>query len=136
MPAERPYLPDAETLDRVRTIALALPEVSERLSHGVPCFYVRGRRALCYFHDNHHDGRVALWCPAPHGVQAELVSNDPARFFMPTPSASGVFSDWIGIFLDTSGDDVVDWTEISRIVTDAYRLVAPRLLVVQLPPTS
>jgi hypothetical protein len=41
-------------LDRVRKIALALPEVNERLSHGEPCFFVRDKRPLCYFHDNHN----------------------------------------------------------------------------------
>ncbi len=39
-------------LDRVRAIALALPEVTERLSHGAPCFFVRDRRPICYFHDD------------------------------------------------------------------------------------
>lgn len=133
MPNERQTVPHTELLDRVRTIALALPEVGERLSHGVPCFYVRGRRALCYFHDNHrNDGRVTLWCPAAPSVQAELVSNDPHRFFAPTPSSSGVFSDWIGVFLDTTGQDEVDWVEIRLIIADAYCLVAPRSLAAQL----
>ena len=40
-------------LDRVRRIALALPDVIERTSHGEPCFFVRNRRPLCYFHDDH-----------------------------------------------------------------------------------
>src|SRR5437762_5041987 len=54
------------TLDRVRRIALALPGVNERMSHGEPCFFVRDKRPLCYFHDNHNgDGRIALWCPVP-----------------------------------------------------------------------
>ena len=48
-------------LDRVRKIALALPEVNERLSHGEPCFFVRDKRSLCYFDDNHNgDGARAI----------------------------------------------------------------------------
>lgn len=47
-------------LDRPREIGLALPEVSERISHGAPCFLVRERRPVCYYHDHHHgDERVS-----------------------------------------------------------------------------
>lgn len=120
-------------LDRVRKIALALPEVNERLSHGEPCFFVRDKRPVCYFHDDHHgDGRVSLWCPSPLGVQEELVSTEPVRFFKPPMSASGVFSGWLGVFLDTSGENKVDWGEIAAILEDAYRNVAPKGLIAQL----
>jgi hypothetical protein len=33
-------------LGRVRELCLALPETSERLSHGAPTFFVRGKRAF------------------------------------------------------------------------------------------
>jgi hypothetical protein len=120
-------------LDEVRRIALALPGVTERVSHGEPCFFVQDRRPLCYFHDDHRgDGRISLWCPAPPGVPDELASSEPRRFFRPTPSASGVFASWIGVYLDTGGDDRVDWTEIAGIVEDAFRAVAPRPLIAEL----
>ena len=119
-------------LDRVRAIALGLPEVTERLSHGATCFFVRDKRPLCYFHDHHNDDRVSLWCSAPPGMQAALVADEPTRFFKPPTSASGTFSDWLGVFLDTTGDDIVDWDEIAAIVEDAYRLVAPRSLIAEL----
>lgn len=119
-------------LDAVRTIALALPGVSERISHGEPCFFV-GRRPLCYFHDNHRgDGRISLWCPAPPGVPDELTASEPSRFFRPTPSASGVFATWLGVYLDTDGDDRVDWNEIAGIIEDAFRTVASRALIAEL----
>ena len=105
---------DVRELDRVRKIALALPEVNERLSHGEPCFFVRDKRPLCYFHDHHNDdGRISLWCPAPPGVQEEMVSAEPIRFFAPPTSASGFFSGWLGVYLDTSGTHKVDWKEVS-----------------------
>jgi hypothetical protein len=120
-------------LDRVRKIALALPEVNERLSHGEPCFFVRDKRPLCYFHDNHNgDGRISLWCPAPPGVQDELVAAEPNRFFKPPMSATGVFSGWLGTFLDTSGSNKIDWAEIAAIVEDAYRMIAPSKLIAEL----
>ena len=63
-----------DALEHVRQIALALPHVTERLSAGAPCFYVRDRKPICRFHDSEFadDGRVSLWCPAPPGVGLNL----------------------------------------------------------------
>ena len=120
-------------LDQIRKIALALPEVHERVSHGAICFFVQDKRPLCYFHDNHRgDGRVSLWCPAPPGVQEELVVGEPERFYKPPTSARGTFSDWVGVFLDTAGANRVDWREIAAIIKDAYRMVAPKQLIADL----
>jgi hypothetical protein len=123
-------------LDRVRKIALRFPEVNERVSHGEPCFFVRDRRPLCYFHDDHNgDGRISLWCPAPPGVQEELVGAEPSRFFAPPTSASGVFAGWLGVYLDT-GANRVNWREIAEILEESYRYIAPRQLVAELDNRS
>jgi hypothetical protein len=122
----------ASELDRVREIALSLPGVTERLSHGATCFFVRGGRPLCYFHDHHNDDHVSLWCPAPPGVPAALVGSEPERFFKPQPSAKGTFSDWLGVFLDTSGSAAVDWVEIAEIIEDAFRMVASAAAIAEL----
>src|SRR5205085_4004077 len=46
-----------ETLDRLRGMCLALPETTERPSHGAPTFFVRGKRAfLMVLTDHHGDG--------------------------------------------------------------------------------
>jgi hypothetical protein len=117
-------------LSRVRQIALALPEVSERFSHGAVCFFVQDKRPLCYYHDNHRgDGRVSLWCPAPPGLQEILVAAKPKQFFKPMMSAAGTFRDWVGVFLDTPE---VDWAEIAIILDDAFRTVAPKKLIAKL----
>jgi hypothetical protein len=42
------------TLARIRDICLALPETSERLSHGAPTFFVRGKRAFLMVLTDHH----------------------------------------------------------------------------------
>ena len=119
-------------LDEVRRIALELPGVSERISHREPCFFV-GKRPLCYFHEDHGgDGRISLWCPAAPGVPEELTASEPSRFFRPAPSASGVFATWLGVYLDTDGDDRVDWSEIADVIEDAYRTVAPRSPIAEL----
>jgi hypothetical protein len=118
--------------EQIQRIALALPAVNERFSHGAPCFFVQDKRALCYYHDHHNDDRLALWCPAPPGVQAELASVEPERFFKPPTSARGTFSGWLGVFLDTAAHNKLDWDEIAAILEDAYRTVAPKQLIAQL----
>jgi len=120
-------------LDRLRGIVLALPEVSERLSHGAPCFYIQDKRALCRYHDHHYgDDRASLWWPVNAKLQEELVRIEPEKFFKPLASASGVFSDWLGVYLDTRGEDTIDWNRIAAILEDAYRKVAPKWLINEL----
>lgn len=115
----------ADPFDPVRRIALALPETNERLSHGMPTFFIRDKKTfVSCTHDHHGDGRVALWCSAAAGVQAELVEQEPDRFFVPPYVGP---RGWIGVRLDVD----VDWDEIAGIVTDAYRNVAPKTLVEQ-----
>jgi hypothetical protein len=117
---------EGEEFDQIRRIVLALPGVTERISHGEPCFFVQGKRPLCYFHHNHRgDGRISLWCPALPGVPADLTASEPDRFFHPTPSVSGGVATWLGVYLDTDGHDRVDRAEIAGIVEDAFRTVAP-----------
>jgi hypothetical protein len=111
------------TLARIRKLCLALPETSERLSHGAPTFFVRGKRAfLMVLNDHHGDGRFAIWCAAPEGMQAILVENDPEKFYVPPYVGH---RGWIGVRLDLG----VDWDEVAGIAEDAYGEVAPASLV-------
>jgi hypothetical protein len=115
-----------QILERVRAICLALPETTERLSHGAPTFFVREKKTFVTVHDDHHgDDRLALWCHAPPGAQAEMVDADPERFFSP-PYVGG--RGWIGVRLDVDPD----WDEIAEICIDAYRQVAPKKLLAEL----
>ena len=71
-------------LGRVRAACLTLPETSERLSHGGPAFFIRDKHCFVMFLNDHHDdGRLAIWCAAPEGVQAEMTETEPERFFRP-----------------------------------------------------
>ena len=111
------------TLERIREICLALPETSERLSHGAPTFFVRGKRAFVMVLTDHHgDGRFAIWCAAPDGLQSMLVEADPERFFVPPYVGH---RGWLGVRLDR----LLDWAELTGIVEDAFAEVAPRTLV-------
>jgi hypothetical protein len=116
----------AAALAEIRRICLALPEVTERLSHGAPTWFARGKRTFVMFHDDHHgDGRLAIWCAAPPGAQAQLVEQEPARFFRPPYVGH---RGWLGVQLDVEPD----WDEMAQICADAYRQVAPKTLVAAL----
>jgi hypothetical protein len=113
----------ATVLAKLREICLALPETSERLSHGAPSFFVREKRAFLMVLTNHHgDGRFAIWCAAPDGMQKMLVEADPERFFVPPYVGH---RGWLGVRLDRG----LDWNELAGIAEDAYVEVAPARLV-------
>ena len=116
----------ADALRQLRALTGRLPEVTERLSHGAPTFFVREKRVVCSLSDDHHgDGRLALVYPAPPGVQEELVAADSRRFYRPPYVGH---RGWVGMRLDIDPD----WGEAAEAVEEAYRLVAPRTLVRQL----
>ncbi len=117
-------------LERLRDICLGLPEVSERVSHGAPTFFIRDKNVLCSFHPDgiHGEHGMSLWAPAPPGVQEQLVDDEPERFYRP-PYVGG--RGWLGLRIDRD----VDWDEIDGIIRDAYRHVAPKTLARQLDTT-
>ena len=110
-------------LARIRKICLGFPETSERLSHGAPTFFVREKKAfLMVLTDHHGDGRFAIWCAAPDGVQRLLADADPERFFVPPYVGR---RGWLGIRLDRE----LDWEQMPGIAEDAFGEVAPPKLV-------
>jgi hypothetical protein len=115
--------------ERVRAICLALPGVTERLSHGAPAFFA-GKQFVMLWPDGHHDHDFPhLWCAAPPGAQDDMVSTEPDRFFRP-PYVGG--RGWIGVRLDGA----VDSSELAAICEEAFRTVAPRKLVAALDNTA
>jgi hypothetical protein len=112
-----------EALDRLRVRCLALPEVTERLSHGEPTWFVRDKKVFVTFAGRHHDDRVAFWCACVAEERDALVAHDPERLFVP-PYVGG--RGWLGVYLDTGR---VDWTEVDQLVREAYRLIAPKRLL-------
>jgi hypothetical protein len=113
-------------IERLRSICLALPGVTERASHGEVSFFV-GKQIVAL--DDHHHGadRLAFWCPAPSGAQEQLIAEQPTQFFRPPYVGH---RGWIGVRIDLDPD----WEEIAHIVRDAYRQVAPKRLLAQLAP--
>ncbi|MFC4123237.1 MmcQ/YjbR family DNA-binding protein [Nonomuraea zeae] len=115
-----------DALERLRELCLALPETTERLSHGEPTWFVRDKKTFVMFADHHHDDRLAFWCAAAPGVQEEMVAEDPEHFFRPPYVGH---RGWLGVYLDVE----VDWAEVEEIVADAYRRIAPKSLVARMP---
>src|SRR5712691_9614338 len=72
-----------EHLKRVRRICAAMPESTEKLSHGEPTFFVR-KKVLAISANNHHnDGHIGVWIPAPPGLQPLLIKSSLETFFKP-----------------------------------------------------
>jgi hypothetical protein len=114
-----------DPLVRLRAICLELPEVTEKLNHGMPS-WVRLRNTVVQFYDGPQRGEdlIGMWAPAAPGVLEDLVAQEPDRFYQPPYGGD----DWIGVRLDRDPD----WDEVTSIVREAYRLVAPKRLVAEL----
>jgi len=107
-------------VQRVRRICNALPDTTEKLSHGEPTFFVRKKVfAMCSF-NHHNDGHIAVVMPAPPGVQAMLIEGSPEKFYKP-PYVGG--AGWIGIELGRISDE-----ELAFHIREAWRLIAPKRL--------
>lgn len=111
-------------LARLRAICMALPEVTERLSHGEPTWFVRDKKTFVNMDSYHHGAEhYSCWVAAPMGAQDVLLSSKPKVFFRPPYVGH---RGWVGIRLDVPQ---LDWDEVEMIVKDGYRLIAPVALV-------
>ncbi len=122
-PDRRPS--DDELLEGLRGVFTALPGVEERINHGMPTFGIVGRRAFANLHEHPADGRPTLWFKGAPGVQAELVAQEPERFFVPPYVGP---RGWVGMRLDVD----LDWAEVAGVAEEAWRLTAPKRLVAEL----
>ncbi|WP_374687322.1 MmcQ/YjbR family DNA-binding protein [Promineifilum sp.] len=112
---------DTHHLERVRRYALALPETSERLSHGEPTFFVGKKVFLMFANDHHDDGRIAVWLPTPPGAQASLIDSSPGVYFRPPYVGH---RGWVGIELGQVSDE-----ELAYHIRVAWELIAPKRLL-------
>ena len=116
----------AKHLQRVRRICAAFPETTEKLSHGEPTFFVRKKVFTMFANNHHNDGHIAVWVPAPVGVQAMLIEASPERFFKP-PYVG--MRGWVGIDLGRISDEDLEFH-----IRQAWALVAPKKLARTLDP--
>ncbi|MDQ3641627.1 MAG: MmcQ/YjbR family DNA-binding protein, partial [Actinomycetota bacterium] len=92
---------------------------------GDPTWRVRDR-IFAMQKGNFEGGRLSVWLKAAEGLQGALVGSAPDRFFVPPYVGH---KGWVGIYLGGNG---VDWEELSELVEESYRLVAPKRLVARL----
>jgi hypothetical protein len=111
-----------DPLPRLRKLCMALPEVTERLSHGEPTWFIGGKKTFVTYANHHHGARPAFWCAAPEGAQDVLTRAAPERYFRPPYVGP---RGWLGVYLDVP----LDWEEIEAVVSDAYRAIAPKKLL-------
>ena len=108
---------------KVRKCALALPETSERLSHGAPSFFVKKTKNFLNFTQNHHgDGRLAIWCAATLDAQQLLLNAEPEHFFVPPYVGP---SGWVGVRLDRG----IAWARVKALIEQAWHVRAPPSLL-------
>lgn len=114
----------AAVLAKVRELALALPETTERESHGAPGFLIEDGKFFAYFwHDHHGDGEtVVIVKTTGSDEQAMLIEADPETYFSPAYlGASG----WVALRLDGE----VDWDRVGDRIAVSWELAAPRRLL-------
>lgn len=114
---------DPAVWDTLRGICGALPDVTDKMSHGEIAWSVGAGRASRQFAmtwDHHHDDRNAVVMAAPAGAQAQLVASHPERYFRPPYVGS---RGWIGMYLDTAA---VDWDLVALHLGDAHAEIAAR----------
>jgi len=102
-------------IERVRAIAMGLEGTSEKLSHGEPTYFVRGRMFMTIDNNHHGSGHIAVWCNAPPGAQDSLVAADPRHFFIPPYVGK---AGWLGVRLDSG----LAWETIADLVRQANQM--------------
>jgi hypothetical protein len=111
-----------DLFERIRAYCLSFPGTNERISHGAPSFFISDKHSFLQYRVNHHgDGKIALWCAAPPGIQALLIEASPDIYFRP---AYVGHLGWVGLRLDQDAA----WTDISGIIGEAYLHRAPKKL--------
>ncbi|MDV6260564.1 MmcQ/YjbR family DNA-binding protein [Rhodococcoides yunnanense] len=114
-------------LERVRALAFAYPDVTEKISHGRPTF--RTASVFVYFGGgvkggDQFDLSILVKCESAEEQRAcEL----EARYFHPAYLGP---SGWVGFDVSDADDDV--WSEAAELIDCSYRVTAPKRSVTRL----
>jgi hypothetical protein len=100
----------------VRSFALSLPEAEERETWDTATFRVRNKIFVMFDEQERH-----LWIKSTHVEQQALIAMDPAAFFFPSYVGS---KGWVGIVVSKA-----DRGEVEDLITEAWRLTAPKRLL-------
>lgn len=119
-------------LERVRALAFAYPDVTEKVSHGRPTF--RTTSVFVYFGGgvkggDQFDLSILVKCESAEEQRAcEL---EP-RYFHPAYLGP---ADWVGFDLSRDRKDKADsdvWAEAAELIDCSYRVTAPKRAIVRL----
>jgi hypothetical protein len=102
--------------DTVRRFALTLPETEERETWETATFRVRSKIFMMFSEQERH-----AWVKSTHDEQRALVAQDPDTFFVPPYVGP---SGWVGVVIHS-----VERDEMCELVTEAWRLTAPKRLL-------
>jgi len=109
-------------LDRLTSLALALPEAKRELCNSHASFCVC-KKTFAYFLDNHHgDGIVAVTCKVLSGENTALTNAQPKRYYLPAYIGP---RGWVALRLDLPK---IDWSEVRDLLLTSYLLAAPKKL--------
>jgi hypothetical protein len=117
-------------LIRLTEICLALPEATRELMGDHAGFHVRKKIFAYYLQDHHGDGIVSVCCKVMPGDNTALAAASPERFYLPAYIGP---RGWVALRLDVGE---IDWDEVTELVEDSYRRVAPKRLAAQVLTTS
>ncbi len=115
-------------LARVRRICARFPETDEKISHGAPTFFVRKKVYVMFTNNHHGDGHIAVWIPAPGGLQEHLIESNPATYFRPPYVGH---RGWVGVELAGVTD-----AELEAHIEEAWRMTAPKRILARFDETS
>lgn len=127
---------------RVRTLALALPEAQMKVSHGRPAFFTQ--KVFAYYGTSVKDAGGPL---PPGGVRSEdwngylqypralvirpdhsdvvVLEQDPRAFRPAYLGASGWFALDLSALDPAASQGAEDWAEVAEWIDASYRLTAP-----------
>ncbi len=108
------------TEDDVRRIALSLPHTTERPSYGTPAFRVQDKP----FARLREEGDVLVVWVSGEEEKLGLIAADPEKFFT-TPHYDGYALVLVRLA-------AVDADELTELLTDAWRVRAPRRVLAEL----
>ena len=100
----------------VRSFALSLPEAEERETWGDATFRVRDKIFVMF-----DEQERRLWIKSTRDEQQALIAMDPDTYFVPSYVGS---KGWIGVVVAKA-----DRGEVEELVTEAWRMTAPKRLV-------
>lgn len=98
---------------------MALDGVTEKVSHGQPCWFTKYGQFAVLTNNLHGDGMLALTVSAPEGMQAMLVESEPENYKIPPYVGS---KGWVLIRLDRD----LAWEQVTALIEASHRTKSSR----------